>query len=54
MKLVQSGLCHADETGINVDGKRRWESFHSSKVYYAMIIGSRISNLAVSIQRAVA
>ncbi len=24
MKLVQSDLCHADETGINIDGKRRW------------------------------
>jgi len=23
-KLIESGLCHADETGINIDGKRRW------------------------------
>jgi transposase len=23
-KLIQSALCHADETGINIDGKRRW------------------------------
>lgn len=23
-KLIESGLCHADETGINIDGQRRW------------------------------
>jgi len=23
-KLIESGLCHADETGININGKRRW------------------------------
>lgn len=23
-KLIESGLCHADETGINIDGKRSW------------------------------
>lgn len=23
-KLIQSDLCHTDETGINIDGKRRW------------------------------
>jgi len=23
-KLVESGLCHADETGININGKRLW------------------------------
>jgi transposase len=23
-KLIESGLCHSDETGINIDGKRRW------------------------------
>jgi transposase len=23
-KLKESGLCHADETGININGKRRW------------------------------
>ncbi len=22
--LIEAGLCHADETGINIDGKRRW------------------------------
>ena len=23
-KLINSDVCHADETGINIDGKRRW------------------------------
>ena len=23
-KLIESGLCNADETGINIDGQRRW------------------------------
>jgi transposase len=23
-KLIESGLCHADETGININGKRAW------------------------------
>lgn len=23
-KLIESGLCHADETGININGKRVW------------------------------